>query len=516
MKIRLVVVVCLLSLISQVRSAPGSPGPQSENPASGPQQAAVGNSAWTPHEIQLLQAIEILQQKVAGLEAELHQSRSQNQSPRNAQAGGASYSQMSAAPRIASLASPPTVGSTPLPPPSSQQAAAATAAVSTSPASTHPATSAVQTLLSGSTLNFDFDGYYGYNFNRPLGGVNLLRAYDVLSNNFTLAQTGVMVERLADPSQNRPFGYRLDLMWGEDTETLQGSSVNEPRPQAYRNLYQAYGTYVVPVGTGLTVQFGKWASSLGEEGNYTKDQLNYSRSYYYNFLPFYHMGFLTSYAVNSKLTLQYWLTNGANQTERFNNGLSNALSVILTPGSSTSWRINYFEGNQQRTYVPVLNPEIPSLPTQPGLSLTPVTPVPNGREHIFDSYATWNATKNLLLSGEGDYVINRAYSNSAPAEVVGGVGYAKYQFTPAFDLAGRFEYLDDQGGLFSGKTQDLKEATLTATYQFFDGFQLRGEFRRDFSNQPFFLTNISGVLKGYQNTATLGMIWWFGGKQGAW
>ncbi|MFN8004822.1 MAG: hypothetical protein U0X75_27855, partial [Acidobacteriota bacterium] len=38
------------------------------------------------------------------------------------------------------------------------------------------------------TFNLMVDGYYGYNFNRPVGGVNLLRAYDVTSNSFSLNQ----------------------------------------------------------------------------------------------------------------------------------------------------------------------------------------------------------------------------------------------------------------------------------------------------------------------------------------
>jgi hypothetical protein len=63
----------------------------------------------------------------------------------------------------------------------------------------------------------------------------------------------------------------------------------------YRNIFQAYGTYVLPLGGGLTVDFGKWASSLGAEGNYTKDQMNYSRSYWFDFLPFYHMGARLNY-----------------------------------------------------------------------------------------------------------------------------------------------------------------------------------------------------------------------------
>jgi hypothetical protein len=63
---------------------------------------------------------------------------------------------------------------------------------------------------------------------------------------------------------------------------LQGGAQNEPRPQVYRNVFQAYGTYVAPLGKGLTIDFGKWASALGPESNYTKDQINYSRSYFFN------------------------------------------------------------------------------------------------------------------------------------------------------------------------------------------------------------------------------------------
>jgi hypothetical protein len=75
--------------------------------------------------------------------------------------------------------------------------------------------------------------------------------------------------------------------------------------------------------------------------------------------------------------------------------------------------------------------------------------------------------------------------------------------------------LSDRGALFSGLTQALKEHTLTAEYKFGEGFLLRGEYRRDYSNLPFFLTDFPDVLKKEQNTATLGLIWWFG-KEGSW
>ena len=76
--------------------------------------------------------------------------------------------------------------------------------------------------------------------------------------------------------------------------------------------------------------------------------------------------------------------------------------------------------------------------------------------------------------------------------------------------------MTDYGGLFTGKTQHLNEVTATFEYKFSDGFLMREEWRRDWSDQPYFLSSTLGVLKTNQNTATLGLVWWFGGKEGAW
>src|SRR5262249_53437463 len=149
--------------------------------------------------------------------------------------------------------------------------------------------------------------------------VNLLRAYDVTSNNFTVSQANAIVESAPDLDAGRRFGARLDFQFGQATETLQGSLANEPRPWVYRNIFQAYGTYVIPIGASLTVDFGKWASALGVENNYVKDQWNYSRSLWFNFLPFYHTGARVAYKAADAVTLNYWVTNGTQQTEAFNN-----------------------------------------------------------------------------------------------------------------------------------------------------------------------------------------------------
>jgi hypothetical protein len=267
----------------------------------------------------------------------------------------------------------------------------------------------------------------------------------------------------------------------------------------------------------LTADFGKFYSALGFENNYAYDEINYSRSFYFNYLPFYHMGLRTTYNVNGKLTLQHWLVNGANQTEDFNGFKSNAFLLTIKPHKTVTWNVNYYFGNENRDLQPAYNPGVPTVATQPGLSVTPVPgPKLNGLSHIFDTYVNWTANGKLTVAGEFDHVVSRLFSSSAPSHVIGGVGYLQYHFTPKFYLAGRVEYLKDHGGLFSGATQDLKEHTLTATYQLIDGFQIRLEHRRDFSNAPFFLTETPGTLKKEQNTATLGLIWWFGGKRESW
>ena len=97
--------------------------------------------------------------------------------------------------------------------------------------------------LKGTTINASIDGYYDWNFNRPVGRVNLLRAYDVSSNAFSLNQAAVILEHAPDVAAGRRFGARLDLQFGQATSTLQGNPSNEPRPSIYRNIFQAYGTY---------------------------------------------------------------------------------------------------------------------------------------------------------------------------------------------------------------------------------------------------------------------------------
>ena len=406
-------------------------------------------------------------------------------------------------------------GATPLPP---TPAVAADTPLSAGRAEAPPVlTSADMSTLSffrGTTMSVAVDGYYGYNFNAPVGRVNLLRAYDVSSNSFSLNQVNLILERL--PSQESRFGGRVDLQFGQATETLQGSAANEQRPQVWRNIFQAYGSYLAPVGSGLQIDFGKWASSLGNEGNYTKDQIAYSRSYSFNYLPFYHMGVRANYNLTPKVNVAYWLVNGANDTEDLNGSKSQAFLLTVKPISAVSWNVNYYFGDEGRDVAPTLNPGLPSSPTQPGLPTSNISPAPNGREHIFDTYATWQVTPKLTLVGEADYVLNRTFVRQQPSRVVLGGFATRYAFPRNWNVGARAEYVDDRGGLFSGTTQALKEATGVVEHTFSSGFLARAEYRRDWSNRRFFLSDSAGALEPAQSTATLGLVYWWGTKQGSW
>ncbi len=341
------------------------------------------------------------------------------------------------------------------------------------------------------TVNVLLDGYYEYNFNRPANHVNTLRVLDPSSNSFTVNQGVVMVERSPDVAQGRRLGVRLDLMFGQSTENLSGNTADEPRTAPYRNIYQAYGTYVFPVGRGLNVDFGRFSSPIGIETAYAKDQMNYTRSLLYTALPLYHTGVRASYKINDSTTATWMLVNGMNQTEDFNGFKSTHLMVARSFGTKLNWTGGYYVGREGRDAL-------------------------DGRAHIADTYFTWKATDRLTLAGEGDYFISRAMAGAAPAHMTGGAGYVRYQLRRSLFASSRYEYISDRGAVFGGAAQAVKEITLTAGYQPTPGFEIRWEFRRDFSNRGFFPGRTTGIVSKEQNTALIGLLWWFGGKQGPW
>jgi hypothetical protein len=347
------------------------------------------------------------------------------------------------------------------------------------------------------TFGATLEGYYQFNFNRPPDRSLALRAYDTRANTFGLQQAVFVVDAAPDLEAGRRYGLRVDLQFGQATATVQGGPANEPRPDVYRHVWQAYGTYVFPVGpNGLQTDFGKFASMLGYETNYAKDDQAFSRAYLFNFLPFYHSGLRVTLPASDTVSLLYMLTNGIQQTEEFNDFKSNHFAAIVKPSPKVTWTVNYYVGQEQPDG------------GEPG--------GPDGFFRVFDTYVTITPTSAVSLGADVNYVTSEVLEG-APSLSLQGVGaYARVQTSAATALGLRWERLDDEG-LFGGIDQVLQEATLTGEYKFAEGFILRAEYRRDWSNVPFFPGRLGASdPRTHQNTVLIGGIWVVGNKSGAW
>lgn len=338
-------------------------------------------------------------------------------------------------------------------------------------------------VLFGATL----EGYYAENARRPAGGDNGLRAYDVKADSFAIQQAAVVIDAPPAVGRGRRYGLRVDLQFGEAVGALQGSPVNEPRPDLYRNIFQAYGTYVFPLGRGVTMDFGKFASPLGLETNYAKDNDHFSRALLFDFLPFYHSGARFTYAVTDKIAVSYMVTNGAQQTEDFNSTPANHVMVLAKLAHAVQVIASAYESRE-----------------------------PTGLVHIVDGQLTWAPASRPLSLGLD---VNRTTSRSSADETTGaldGVGLYGRVLHGAWAGAVRVEHLDDRAGLFVADTpQRLSEVTATGEWRAPEGFLARIELRHDWSSAPVFPGRAAGAV-GSQTTATIGFVWWIGTKQGAW
>lgn len=348
----------------------------------------------------------------------------------------------------------------------------------------------------GVTFGATLEGYYQYNWNRPPDRSVPLRAYDTRGNSFSLQQAALVIDASPDVAARRRYGLRVDLQFGQATETVQGSPANEPRPDVYRHVWQAYGSYVFPIGRGLQADFGKFASMLGYETNYAKDNQAFSRAYLFNVLPFYHSGLRLTLPVHDRVSVLYMLTNGTQQTEDFNDFKSQHVAVIVKPARGVTWTVNYYAGREQPDG------------GEPG--------GPDGYFRVLDTYVTASPTTALTLGADVNHTTNELNASDPSLSLQGTALYARYQVHPRAAVGIRVERLDDEG-LFSATDQVLHEVTVTVEHALADSFLVRAEYRRDGSNQRFFPGRLGGDdLRRQQHTALIGAVWTIGNKAGVW
>lgn len=126
----------------------------------------------------------------------------------------------------------------------------------------------------------------------------------------SLNMAAVSAKRTALPPSR--WGAELLVQAGKDTE-LFGFSATAPNLSGHewlRYVGLANVSYLAPAGRGLTIQAGIFASLIGYDALYARDNANYTRPWSADFTPFLMMGVNAAYPVAPRLTLTGFATNG--------------------------------------------------------------------------------------------------------------------------------------------------------------------------------------------------------------
>jgi putative OmpL-like beta-barrel porin-2 len=323
------------------------------------------------------------------------------------------------------------------------------------------------------------------------GGVNELRFYDH-AGGYTLNAAELSVKK--DPSERYRFGYGAVITAGIDSQKNHSLGIFRDADDGapfYRNtekfdLPEAYVSYLVPLGSGLTLKAGKWATLIGYEVYESPKNLNFSRSFLYTFgTPYTHTGGLLSYQFTSWFGATVGLTQGWDNSDNNNGYVRPTGSFAFTPIDKLSATVNFLVGPEQNRNQ-----------MHGGIN----------NRWIVDTTILYTGIDKLTFAVNFDF----AGEENDPALVAtrkdansrwGGIaGYAAYDWFQALRTAIRLEYFSDPQGVRSSETiapglkVDLWEVTLTVEYKIWRGLVGRVEYRHDEANRKAFSLQNHGLM----------------------
>ena len=312
------------------------------------------------------------------------------------------------------------------------------------------------------------EGFNGIN-GQDLGGFNsgVVPSYPFRPdhNSFSVDQIWLGVERPVSADQRA--GFRLDFAFGKTADLLNGAG---PFPGVEDgvsgsaedfHIYQAYISYLAPIGEGVEFKFGKFATLMGGEVVQTTQNYNITRSNLYNlFQPITHTGILATTSLWEGGTATFGL---ANETRSFP-----SRDVDLNNNKAVLWQVGHQFND---ALFASFNGAFGDADSGAGFD------APSGdKETILDFVVTWDPTDDFSSYFNLDYLKNDA------ANTTEGVGFAaagRYSLTERLGLAGRVEYLNL--GFDGIDNDDMRIFGLTGTldYLLTHNLVVRGEVRWD-------------------------------------
>ncbi|MBI5075546.1 MAG: porin [Nitrospirae bacterium] len=334
-------------------------------------------------------------------------------------------------------------------------------------------------------LSINLQGGYTYNFRNPDSGENRLRVFDHEANSFNLDLAQIV---FAKDAPMNGVGFKLKLSAGETAKWIhsRGLGINDgddPSKSDAFDLTEAYIDYLAPVGKGLKLRFGKYATYFGAEVIEAKDNPNYSRSLLFNYaIPFTHTGLMVGYSFTDALSANLHVVNGWDNTSDNNKGKTVGLSVGYAPMEQLSMYFNTCYGPEQLDNS-------------------------SNNRFLFDWVATIKPVKNLSLILNADYATEDMGPLADDVKWHGFAAIAKYDFTGRYSLAVRGEYFKDSDGARTGIKQSVKEITITPEIRLANGIIIRPEYRHDWSDKQTFDSRHDLTNKKSQDTIALAVMY---------
>jgi hypothetical protein len=323
------------------------------------------------------------------------------------------------------------------------------------------------------------DGYYSANLNSPSTRTNQLYNFDVQSQQFSLNMAKLSLSHTPDP-----MGFQVDFGFGKAFTLVHAG---ESEPQVFQYLEQAYVSFKPPRAKGLEIDFGEFVTAAGAEVIESNNNWNYSRSLLFAWAtPYYHFGLRTSFPVGKHFTGGVQVVNGWNNIEDNNSGKTLGVTGTVTY-ARWNWANTYYVGPEHNN-------------------------TNKGFRNLVDTVL------NLTPPGKTNAYINYDYGrdkNVGPGamEWWGIAGAVHIQATGKIAFTPRVEYFNDHDGFTTGTPQHVKEFTMTGEYKWAEGILSRLEYRRDWSDEPFFQTGTVPNSTKNQDTLTLALVGFFGPKK---
>lgn len=205
------------------------------------------------------------------------------------------------------------------------------------------------------TGNWHFGGYldvgYTVNTNQPANGLWRSKFTTFKVDEPELNMATVYVRK--DETPKSRWGLEFGLQNGVDTEGLVPApppEANQPLENAdrYRHIASANLTYLLPVGNGLGVTAGLFQGYPGYESYHAIDNLNYTRSYLTDTVPYFLLGAKTAYSYSEKLDLNFFLVSGYNYLAKPNDIPSLGLQMVWREPSEITFTQNIYYGSDQK------------------------------------------------------------------------------------------------------------------------------------------------------------------------